>query len=193
MLPIKKTSEKSITPKKGSKCAAGYDLYSIEDSITLQHSERKLFKTGIHIKIPDGFYGRIAPRSGLALKSGIDVMAGVIDSDYIGEIGVILINLNNMPTVVDTTKPIAQLIIEKCFDVEFQEVDDLAKTARGSGGFGSTDKITETKPTLGYNPNSVPIVEGMKKLAGVLNKYNEAGGISVKEKYTEELKKREQQ
>ena len=169
---IKKTSEKAVTPKKGSPHSAGFDLYSIEESATLQYSERKLFKTGIHIQIPHGYYGRIAPRSGLAFKQGIDVMAGVIDSDYTGEVGVLLVNTGNMPTTVDTTKAIAQLIIEKHHDVVFEQVNELDVTERGIGGFGHTD-----------SPKT-PSIEEL---------YNKAGGIPVREKYTEELKKREQE
>jgi dUTP pyrophosphatase len=175
-MEIKKTSDKARIPTKGSKFAAGYDLYSIDDPTMLQHSERKLFKTGIHIKIPTGYYGRIAPRSGLSLKQGLDVMAGVIDSDYIGEIGIILINFDNMPVTVDTSKPIAQLIIEKHFDVDLTEVGELNQTQRGTGGFGSTD---QTDPSL----------ESKLSLSEM---YLQSGGISVRGKYTEEVKKREQ-
>lgn len=144
MVRIKRTSEKSIIPRKGSSLAAGYDLFSIDEPTVLQHSERKLFKTGIHIQLPAGYYGRIAPRSGLALKQGIDVLAGVIDADYTGEVGVILINLNNTPVTVDTSKAIAQLIIEECHDMRFMEVSDLNETDRNSGGFGSTDSKSDT-------------------------------------------------
>ena len=88
-MKIKKLSETAQIPSKGSERAAGYDLYAIETH-TLQPGERKVFKTGISIAIPEGLYGRIAPRSGLAVKNGIDVLAGVVDSDYRGEIMVVL-------------------------------------------------------------------------------------------------------
>ena len=148
MIRIKKTSDKSITPTKGSVFAAGYDLYSIDNSVTLFSLERKLFKTGIHIQIPVGWYGRIAPRSGLAYKQGIDVMAGVIDSDYTGEIGVILINLGSEPQEIDTTKPIAQIIIEKYSDHDFVQVENLETTERGAGGYGSTDGKLVANPIV---------------------------------------------
>ena len=140
LLQIKKISNMSIVPIKGSEFAAGYDLYSTDKPAKLQHAERKLFKTGICVQIPHGYYGRIAPRSGLALKQGIDIMAGIIDSDYTGEIGVILINLNNAPITINTKNPIAQLIIEKYFSVTFKIVDELTETKRGSRGFGSSDE-----------------------------------------------------
>ena len=93
-ISIKKLNELAIIPTRGSEHAAGHDLYATEE-YTLKPLERKLFKTGISMAITEGMYGRIAPRSGLAYKAGIDVMAGVIDEDYRGDVGVILINLGN--------------------------------------------------------------------------------------------------
>lgn len=193
MIKIKKTSEKSITPKKGSPLAAGYDLFSIEESVSLQHSERKLFKTGIHIQLPAGYYGRIAPRSGLALKQGIDVLAGVIDADYTGEVGVILINLNNMPVTVDTNKAIAQLIIEKCHDMDFIEVSSLDETTRNKGGFGSTDK--QEKPLTEVFTNEVRKFEASKKdaaIPSILDKYTSSGGVQIPKPYSDQIKQRDQ-
>ena len=91
-MKIKLLSDKAIVPSRGSKYAAGYDLYSVE-SYELKVGERKAFKTDVSMAIPHGYYGRIAPRSGLALKKGIDVLGGVIDEDYRGELLVILVNL----------------------------------------------------------------------------------------------------
>ncbi len=88
---VKKLSENAIIPTQGTNFAAGYDLYAAEDALVVCGS-RKLIKTNISMEITPGYYGRIAPRSGLAYKSGIDVLAGVIDSDYRGDIGVILYN-----------------------------------------------------------------------------------------------------
>ena len=133
---------------------AGYDLFSTE-YITIEPFQRRLISTGIKIEIPEGFYGRIAPRSGLACKKGIDVMAGVIDSGYRGEIKVLLINLNfegyNLkPNAFEAMfgsankidiKPgdrIAQLIIEKCYKVDWKEMNTLENSKRGQGGFGSS-------------------------------------------------------
>lgn len=135
---IKKLSENAKTPTRGTVFAAGYDLYAAE-SFTIKPLSRQLIKTNISVGIPDGFYGRIAPRSGLAYKSGIDVLAGVIDSDYRGDIGVILLNTDlNKDFEVKVGDRIAQLIIEKCFNADWKEVENLKDTQRSSGGFGHT-------------------------------------------------------
>lgn len=141
MIKIIKTSEKAIIPKKATQDSAGYDIYSIEQSCKLLSLERKSFSTGIKIQIPRGYFGRISPRSGLSLKSGIDVMAGTIDSDYTGEIKIILINLSEIEVQIDTNKAIAQLIIQKHYDMDLLLSDKFEKTERGESGFGSTDKI----------------------------------------------------
>jgi len=141
-------------PFRANESDAGYDLFSTE-YVTIEPFQRKLVSTGINVEIPQDFYGRIAPRSGLACKKGIDVMAGVIDSGYRGEIKVLLINLNfegyNLqPNVFETMfgsankteiKPgdrIAQLIIEKCHTVEWKAMKTLEESQRGEGGFGSS-------------------------------------------------------
>jgi len=138
MIQIKKFSPQAIIPSRAHDTDAGYDLHSI-GSHTLFPHERKLIKTGIGVAIPEGYYGRIAPRSGLAYKHGIDVLAGVIDSGYRNEIGVILINFGDKSVDIENGDRIAQLIIEQCFDAEFAEVEDfLDQSDRGTGGFGST-------------------------------------------------------
>ena len=141
-------------PFQANESDAGYDLFSTE-YITIEPFQRRLVSTGISIEIPEGFYGRIAPRSGLACKKGIDVMAGVIDSGYRGEIKVLLINLNfegyNLkPNAFEAMfgsankidiKPgdrIAQLIIEKCYKVDWRKMKTLENSERGQGGFGSS-------------------------------------------------------
>lgn len=137
-IEIKKLSENAKIPTRGTIFAAGYDLYAAE-SFVIKPLSRQLIKTNVSIGIPDGFYGRIAPRSGLAYKNGIDVLAGVIDADYRGDIGVILFNSDvNKDFEVKTGDRVAQLIIEKCFDVSWLETDTLKDTQRSSGGFGST-------------------------------------------------------
>src|SRR5256885_5182664 len=90
-LSFKRLDPKALLPKRASPSAAGLDLYSIE-AITLQPKERRLTQTGLAVAIPEGYYGRLAPRSGLATQKGIDVLAGVIDADYRGEIGCLLYN-----------------------------------------------------------------------------------------------------
>lgn len=136
---INKLNNSATVPTRGSIKAAGYDLYAIE-SYVLKPGERKLFKTGLSMEIPSGLYGRIAPRSGLAFKNGIDVLAGVIDEDYRGEIGVILINLGNEDKVIASDDKIAQIIFENYTEVDFSESTKLEETSRGAGGYGSTDK-----------------------------------------------------
>lgn len=137
-IQIKKLSDKAKIPSQGSKYAAGYDLYAAEE-VLVNTMGRKLVKTNISISIPEGYYGRIAPRSGLAYKNGIDVLAGVIDSDYRGDIGVILFNTDhNLDFEVNVGDRIAQIIIEKCHSVNWETVETLDSTVRSEGGFGSS-------------------------------------------------------
>lgn len=128
---------KAIVPTKGSKLAAGHDLYSISDVI-VDATGRALIDTGIKISLPCETYGRIAPRSGLALKHFIDVGAGVIDQDYRGSIKVLLFNHGSQPFKVKEGDRIAQLIIEKIVQAEMIEVSQLENTSRGDCGFGSS-------------------------------------------------------
>lgn len=141
---IKLLSDKGKMPTKGSVDAAGYDLYTTE-SYELKIGERKTFKTDISLAIPQGLYGRVAPRSGLAVKKGLDVLAGVIDADYRGEILVALINLGQENVIINSGDKIAQIIFEHYTNHEFNVVDDLNSTDRGDKGFGSTDKVSESK------------------------------------------------
>lgn len=137
-IQIKKLSDKAKIPSQASKSAAGYDLYAAEE-VLVNTVGRKLVKTNISISIPEGYYGRIAPRSGLAYKNGIDVLAGVIDSDYRGDIGVILLNTDhNLDFEVNVGDRIAQIIIEKCHSVNWETVETLDATVRSEGGFGSS-------------------------------------------------------
>lgn len=137
-IPIKKLSDKATIPSQGSAEAAGYDLYAAENAVVYSLS-RALIKTNISIAIPEGYYGRIAPRSGLAYKNGIDVLAGVIDSDYRGDIGVILFNTSTTNEFqVKAGDRIAQIIIEKCHNVHWDLEESLDQTNREQKGFGST-------------------------------------------------------
>lgn len=137
-IKIKKTDPVAKTPTRANPTDAGADLYSIECCSVLP-MQRKMVATGIQLEIPEGYYGRIAPRSGLAAKQGIDVLAGVVDSSYRGEIKVILFNTDNQKVFkVNVGDRIAQLIIEKHYNLEFVEQEDLTVTNRGEGGFGSS-------------------------------------------------------
>ena len=136
---VKLLSETAKAPSRQSERAAGYDLYSSEDT-KISPYERNLVPLGIAVAIPSGYYGRIAPRSGLSVKHSLDIGAGVIDEDYRGEVKVILFNHGSKEFIVNNKDRIAQMILVPVLKVDFEEVDDLPETVRGSGGFGSTGK-----------------------------------------------------
>ncbi|MDR0420853.1 MAG: dUTP diphosphatase [Prevotellaceae bacterium] len=128
-------------PQYATAQSAGLDLRAnIEEEIILKPLERKLIPTGLFIELPDGYEAQIRPRSGLALKHGISLLntPGTIDSDYRGEIGVILVNLSNDEFVLKPGERIAQMIICKFERIEWESVSDLSQSERGDGGFGST-------------------------------------------------------
>ena len=136
-LLIKRITDNAIIPTRGSAEAAGLDLYASE-GVSIGPGRRAAVSTGISIELPKDTYGRIAPRSGLAVKDGINVGAGVVDRDYTGEIKVVLFNHGRKPFNIKSGYKIAQLIVEKCVMVEVKEVEGVAETARGANGFGST-------------------------------------------------------
>lgn len=121
--------------------SAGMDLRAnIEDPITLRPLERRIVPTGLYIALPEGYEAQVRPRSGLALKHGITVLnsPGTIDSDYRGEIGVLLINLSDMPFVINAGERIAQMVVARHEQAELIEVEELDDTERGAGGYGHT-------------------------------------------------------
>ncbi|KAF9471841.1 dUTP diphosphatase [Pholiota conissans] len=136
-LLIKRLSEKAKIPTRGSALAAGYDLYSAEKKVIPAHG-KALVDTQLSIAVPEGTYGRVAPRSGLASKFMIDTGAGVIDADYRGVVFVLLFNLSEKDFQVEEGDRVAQLIIERIYTPDVLEVEDLERTIRGAGGFGST-------------------------------------------------------
>ncbi len=138
-LAFKKLNEQAILPTRGSSLAAGLDLYASEEQ-TIPARGFASVSTGISTAIPENYYGRIAPRSGLAVKFGIDTLAGVIDADYRGEILILLSNHTDKDFSVNKGDRVAQLIIEAIITPEPEFVDELEKTHRGDGGFGSTGK-----------------------------------------------------
>ena len=140
-IKVKKLSNKAVIPAYQTKEAAGFDLHSIED-IVIKPSERKLISTGLAFEIPYGYEIQIRPRSGLAYKHGITVLntPGTIDSDYRGEIKVLLINHSNEDFEIKINERIAQAIIKEVIQANFIEVDELSDTERGKKGFGSTGK-----------------------------------------------------
>jgi len=121
--------------------AAGLDLRAnIEDSIELKSLERVLVPTGLFMELPVGTEAQIRPRSGLAFKNGITVLntPGTIDADYRGEIKVLLVNLSNDVFVIEPGERIAQMVVAKHEQVEWEEQNELSESERGTGGFGST-------------------------------------------------------
>jgi dUTP diphosphatase len=136
-LRFRQLEANATLPTRGSAHAAGLDLYSIED-VVLEPKQRALVRTGLAVAIPEGCYGRVAPRSGLAVKNGLDVLAGVIDSDYRGEIRCALYNTGDESIHLPAQSKVCQLIIEKIVTPTAAWADEISETDRGSGGFGST-------------------------------------------------------
>ena len=137
-LKVVRLEDNSFVPKRGTEHSAGLDLFSPIDAVIFP-SERMLIKLNISIELPVGTFGHILPRSGLALKNGIHIGAGVIDSDYRGNVGVLLFNLSDQPFNIFKGDRIAQMVIQKYEILEPEEVNmSLSSTDRGSGGFGST-------------------------------------------------------
>ena len=137
-LKVKKLTYDATVPTRGSDCAVGYDLYSSEDAVVPNQAGRALVGTGITVVLPPGVYGRVAPRSGLAVKHCINVGAGVIDPDYTGEIKVVLFNHGSNDFEIKKGDRIAQLVLERCETPPIEEINIVEDTERGSGGFGST-------------------------------------------------------
>ena len=130
-------------PSYATPQSAGVDLKAnLEDPITLQPLQRTLVPTGLFMALPAGFEAQVRPRSGLAAKHGITVLntPGTIDADYRGEIKVILVNLSNEPFEIVPGERIAQMVIARHEQVEWEQVEELDATERGAGGFGSTGK-----------------------------------------------------
>jgi dUTP pyrophosphatase len=130
-------------PSYATTGSAGMDLRAnIEEAIILQPLERKLIPTGLFIELPIGYEAQIRPRSGLALKKGLSIpnAPGTIDSDYRGEIGVILVNLSNLPIEIEPAERIAQMVIAKYEIIAWEESSELTESDRGIGGYGSTGK-----------------------------------------------------
>ena len=134
-IKVKLTNNAEV-PVKGSEDAAAYDLKCIEET-TIINGETKIVKTGIRMAIPKGYYGQILSRSGLASK-GIFTLGGVIDSDYRGDIGVIIHNESNDNKIFKVGEKVAQIAIIKLFEGTLEVVNELDETIRNESGFGST-------------------------------------------------------
>ena len=140
---IKRLTETAIIPTRGSEYAAGYDLYAdVQEAVVIKPHETVKVGTGLAVEIPEGYFGAIFARSGLATKQGLRPAncVGVCDSDYRGEYIVALHNDTDVEQVIQPKERIAQLVVMPFLAVEFNEVEELGETVRGEGGFGSTGK-----------------------------------------------------
>jgi len=138
-LNVTKLDNSAILPSKANTSDAGYDLYAVEDCV-IQSGCRALVRTGIAMAIPHGHVGLIWPRSGLAIKCGLDVLAGVVDSGYRGEVCIVLQNHSNNDYTIKAGDRAAQILIQKISSVNMNVVANLDSSDRGSGGFGSSGK-----------------------------------------------------
>ena len=137
VLKFLKLDERARLPTRGSPHAAGLDLYAIEQ-VEIGAGSWCAVRTGLAVAIPRGFYGRVAPRSGLAVEYGLDALAGVVDSDYRGELRCVLINQGHATLTIEPGQRIAQLVIEAIITPQPEWAASLDETERGAGGFGST-------------------------------------------------------
>ena len=140
---IKKTSKEVITPKYKTYGSSGVDLSAFLDKeVVIKPNSSELIPTGLQVAIPEEFEIQIRPRSGLAAKESIGVLnsPGTIDSDYRGELKIILFNHSNKDFIINNGDRIAQMVLVPILKMEFEEVDSLPDTVRGQGGFGSTGK-----------------------------------------------------
>jgi dUTP pyrophosphatase len=135
---------KHALPEYGTLHAAGMDVRAnLSEPVVLKPMERRIIPTGLFIELPEGYEAQLRPRSGLAIKKGVSVLnsPGTIDADYRGEVCVILVNLSSEEFVIEDGERIAQMVIARYEQAEWQEVDVLEETERGAGGFGNTGKI----------------------------------------------------
>lgn len=140
---VKRLTETAKLPERGSEYAAGYDLFAdVERSVEIKPTETRMIGTGVAMEIPEGYFGGIFARSGLSTKEGLRPAncVGVVDSDYRGEIRVALHNDSETDRYIFRGQKIAQMVVVPFLSVEFEEVEELNDTVRGTGGFGSTGK-----------------------------------------------------
>ena len=151
-IQVERITPTALLPTRGTKDAIGMDLYSDMDDVTIQPDQTLIFQTGIRAAAPPGTYLRVAPRSGLTVNKHLNTLAGVIDPDYRGNIGVVLHNFGKIPRLIKRKDRIAQLIVERAQQPIIVETKNLTSTQRADNGFGSTDK--KHTPT----PAHVPIL-----------------------------------
>lgn len=138
-IKIKKLDQNVSLPSYAKLGDAGLDLRSNEDKVLLP-GERYCFKTGLAFEIPEGFVGLVWDRSGMALKEGLKTMAGVVDSGYRGEIGIVALNTSDTEIKVEKGDRIAQILIQPVMRAEIEEIEELSESERGEGGFGGSGK-----------------------------------------------------
>ena len=136
---VMKLSDTATIPTRGSAVAAGWDLYASQECIVPARG-KAIVSTDISIAVPVGYYGRVAPRSGMAWKKHTDIGAGVIDADYRGPVGVVMFNHSEEDLKIEVEDRVAQLVIEQISMAPLTEVDSLDDTERGEGGYGSTGR-----------------------------------------------------
>lgn len=139
MLKFKRLDPRAVLPTRGTPQSAGLDLFCL-DEVRMEPKTRARAHTGLSVAIPERFYGRLAPRSGLAAEKGIDVLAGVVDADYRGEIICLLYNTADEVAVLAAGSKVCQLIIEQIITPEAGWAEELEETQRGAAGFGSTGR-----------------------------------------------------
>ncbi len=142
-IKVKKLTETATLPTRGSQYAAGYDLYAdLSEAVLIAPGETKMIRTGLAMELPEGYFGAIFARSGLAIKEGLRPgnCVGVVDSDYRGEFMIGLHNDSAETRTIEVGERIAQLVVMPFLPVEFEETENLSETVRGEGGFGSTGK-----------------------------------------------------
>lgn len=153
IIKVKKLKEDAIIPKYATKGSAGFDLSSLDEGVIFS-GESAIISTGLAFEIPEGYEMQVRSRSGMAFKHGISVLHGIgtIDSDYRGEVKVILINHGDEPFEIRKGDRIAQGVINKIHQVQFVESMKLSSTIRGEGGFGSSgmkvDEVTKPNPIV---------------------------------------------
>ena len=139
ILQVVKITDKATFPSKAYRNSAGHDLYSAYDYKIPPQGKEKIM-TDIRVKVPEGTYGRIAPRSGPAMQNHISIGAGVVDEDYTGNLSIVVFNLSNSEFDIKAGDSVAQLICEKIAHPTLFEVTSLAQTERGEKGFGSSEE-----------------------------------------------------
>ena len=144
IIKVQLLSDKAQIPTRANEYDAGFDLYSIIDTV-IPSKQRKTVNTGIAIQMPEHMVGLIWPRSGLSVKKGIDVLAGVIDSGYRGQIMVCLYNTSDEIVVINTGDRIAQIIFQEVPRVLMEVHESLGSSQRGENGFGSSEKLQSEK------------------------------------------------